>query len=40
MGLDPDALSPVEALMKLFELRRMAEEDEDEAGKVRAIRSA
>jgi hypothetical protein len=40
MGLDPDALAPVEALMKLFELRRMAEEGEDEAGKVRAIRSA
>jgi DNA mismatch repair protein MutS len=40
MGLDPDALAPVEALMKLFELRRMAEDGEDEAGKVRAIRSA
>jgi DNA mismatch repair protein MutS len=40
MGLDPDALAPVEALMKLFELRRMAEEGEDEAGKVRAIRTA
>lgn len=40
MQLDPDALSPVEALMKLFELRRMAEDGEDDAGKVRAIRSA
>jgi DNA mismatch repair protein MutS len=40
MQIDPDALAPVEALMKLFELRRMAEEGEDEAGKVRAIRSA
>ncbi|HEY0100175.1 MAG TPA: DNA mismatch repair protein MutS, partial [Pyrinomonadaceae bacterium] len=40
MSLDPDALAPVEALMKLFELRRMAEECVDETGKVRAIRSA
>lgn len=40
LQLDPDALAPVEALMKLFELRRMAEDTEDEAGKVRAIRSA
>jgi len=40
MQLDPDALSPVEALMKLFELRRMAEDSEDESGKVRAIRTA
>jgi DNA mismatch repair protein MutS len=40
MQLDPDALAPVEALMKLFELRRLAEEAGDEPGKVRAIRTA
>ncbi|HEY1402607.1 MAG TPA: hypothetical protein VGB05_00625, partial [Pyrinomonadaceae bacterium] len=40
MQLDPDALAPVEALMKLFELRRLAEEALDESGKVRAIRTA
>jgi hypothetical protein len=40
MQLDPDALAPVEALMKLFELRRLAEEATDEPGNVRAIRTA
>jgi DNA mismatch repair protein MutS len=40
MQLDPNALSPVEALMKLFELRRLAEDSEDEPGKVRAMRTA
>ncbi|HEY0084264.1 MAG TPA: hypothetical protein VGB61_15900, partial [Pyrinomonadaceae bacterium] len=41
MQLDPDALAPVEALMKLFELRRLAQEEaEDELGQVRAIRTA
>ncbi|MCA1591960.1 MAG: hypothetical protein LC754_04770 [Acidobacteria bacterium] len=38
LELDPDALSPVEALMKLFELRRMAE---GEGGKsIKALKSA
>ena len=40
MQVDPDALAPVEALMKLFELRRLAEGNEDETDKLRAIRSA
>ncbi|MDQ1592865.1 MAG: mismatch repair protein MutS [Pyrinomonadaceae bacterium] len=40
LQLDPDALAPVEALMKLFELRRLAEDADDEPGKVRAIRTA
>ncbi len=40
LQLDPDALAPVEALMKLFELRRLAEDSEDESDKVRAMRTA
>ncbi len=41
MQLDPDTLSPVEALMKLFELRRLvADVDKEDERKVRAIRSA
>jgi DNA mismatch repair protein MutS len=35
---DPDALSPVEALMKLYELRRLAEAEK--SGNVRAIKTA
>jgi DNA mismatch repair protein MutS len=34
---DPNALSPVEALMKLFELRRLAEKDDTT---IRAIKTA
>jgi DNA mismatch repair protein MutS len=40
MQLDPDSIAPVEALMKLFELRKLAEEASDEPGRVRAIRTA
>jgi DNA mismatch repair protein MutS len=36
--IDPDALSPVEALMKLYELKRLAEEEK--SGGVRAIKTA
>ena len=38
LGTDPDALSPVEALMKLYELRRLAEESEEKS--IRAKRTA
>ncbi len=37
--IDPDALSPVEALMKLYELRRQAEREKGSRG-VRAVKSA
>lgn len=40
LQIDPDALAPVEALMKLFELRRLAEDGEDEPGNLRAMRTA
>jgi DNA mismatch repair protein MutS len=38
--LDPNSLAPVEALMKLFELRRLVQEDEPESGQVRVVRTA
>jgi DNA mismatch repair protein MutS len=38
LEMDPDALSPVEALMKLYELRRLAEAEK--SGNVRAIKTA
>ncbi|HEY0004415.1 MAG TPA: DNA mismatch repair protein MutS [Pyrinomonadaceae bacterium] len=38
LDTDPDALSPVEALMKLYELRRLADTEKPE--KVRAIKTA
>jgi DNA mismatch repair protein MutS len=38
LEMDPDALSPVEALMKLYELRRLAEAEK--AGNMRAIKTA
>jgi DNA mismatch repair protein MutS len=38
--LDPNSLAPVEALMKLFELRRLAQDDDSEIGQVRVIRTA
>jgi hypothetical protein len=38
LEIDPDALSPVEALMKFYELRRLAEA---ETGKsIRAVKTA
>ncbi|MDQ3754678.1 MAG: DNA mismatch repair protein MutS, partial [Acidobacteriota bacterium] len=40
LELDPDALSPVEALMKLYEFRRLAEEDEEKSTDLRAKRTA
>ena len=39
-AIDPDALSPVEALMKLFELRRMVPNEAEAKGNVRAMRRA
>ncbi|HYO62750.1 MAG TPA: DNA mismatch repair protein MutS [Pyrinomonadaceae bacterium] len=38
LEIDPNALSPVEALMKLYELRRMVEDDA--GGNVRALKTA
>ncbi len=38
--LDPETLSPVEALMKLFELKRLAEPQPDERCNVRRMRRA
>jgi len=38
--LDPNSLAPVEALMKLFELRRLAQDDEPEMSQVRVVRTA
>jgi DNA mismatch repair protein MutS len=40
LDLDLDSLSPVEALMKLYEIRRQAEGAEDEASNVRAMKTA
>jgi DNA mismatch repair protein MutS len=40
LDADINNLSPVEALMKLYELRRLAEETVKEGGTVRAIKSA
>ncbi len=40
LELDPDALSPVEALMKLYELRHLAGESEEPADRLQAKRSA
>ena len=38
LEVDPDALSPVEALMKLYELRRLAASDDDK--NIRAVKTA
>jgi hypothetical protein len=38
LEIDPDSLSPVEALMKLFELRRLAESTK--SGAVKVIKTA
>ena len=40
LDADINNLSPVEALMKLYELRRLAEEADKEGGTVRAVKSA
>ncbi len=40
LDLDLNALSPVEALMKLYEMRRQAEATEGEASNVRAMKTA
>jgi DNA mismatch repair ATPase MutS len=37
LDLDPNSLSPVEALMKLFELRKLAEKEDT---RVRAVKTA
>jgi hypothetical protein len=37
MEIDPNALSPVEALMKIFELRKLAEKEEKQT---RAVKTA